>query len=207
MQKSVEEAEKMTIANEEDREKTPEKESQVEIKQSGKTKKGKTVEGSEVVRSDKETPIAKEKRTPQGGAKANNSKCNKVSIQEVEKSVELPGHFGKENEACDEDKEMKQLKEELYQERRRKEDLVRKRIRLERQNDKLLIKNNHLKRKQTERNTQRGENTSRNKLASEGRHEYWRDRKGRGEQNEQEDLKITIESSRREFRKKEYHMQ
>ncbi|XP_026416332.1 histone-lysine N-methyltransferase, H3 lysine-79 specific-like [Papaver somniferum] len=199
----MEEADKMMIFNEMDREKTPEKEGHVEIKQSGKMKKGKIAEG----RSEKETPSAKEKRTPQGRAKENNSKRKKVSIQEAEKSVKLPGHFGKENEACDEDKEMEQLKEELYQERRKKEDLVRERIRLERQNDKLFIKNNHLKRKQTEHNTQRGENASGKKLATEGCHEYWRDRKGRGEQNEREDLRRAIESSGREFREKEYRMQ
>ncbi|XP_026451758.1 troponin T, cardiac muscle-like [Papaver somniferum] len=168
----MEEADKMTIFNERDREKTPEKEIQVEIKQSGKTKKGKIDEGSEVVRSDKETPVAKEKRTPQSGAKENNSKRKKVSIQEDEKCVEFPGHFDKENEACDEDKEMEQLKKELYEERKRKEDLARERIRQERQNEKILIKNNHLKRKQTEHNTQKGENTSGKKFATEGRHEY-----------------------------------
>ncbi|XP_026451963.1 trichohyalin-like [Papaver somniferum] len=196
MQKSMEEADKMTM------EKTTEKESQVEMKQSGKTKKGKIAEGREVVRSEKETPIAKEKRTPQGRSKANNSKRKKVSIQEIWKGVELSGHFGKKNEACVEDKEMEKLKEELYQERRRKEDLVKERIRLERQNEKLLIKNNHLKRKQTEHNTQRGENASGKKLETEGRQEYCRDRKWRGEQNEREDLKRSIKSSMRELREK-----
>ncbi|XP_026432425.1 troponin T, fast skeletal muscle-like [Papaver somniferum] len=194
----------MTSDSEKEREMTPENGGQDEVKQSGKTKKGKTAEGSEASRREKETPIVKGKRTPRGGAKINTSKRKKALKQEADESVELHDSLGKRKKAYEEE-EMQRLKEELYQERRKKEDLVKECIRLERQNEKLIIKNNHLKRKQEGSSAQRGEYAP--KRIAEGCRDYRQDNKGRGEQNEREDLKRTIENSRREFREREYLMQ
>ncbi|XP_026409845.1 uncharacterized protein LOC113304938 [Papaver somniferum] len=202
--RDIDEEEKITSDGEKECEMTLEKEGHNEVKQSGKENKGKTAEGSEASRSEKESPIVKEKRTPIGGAKINTSKCKKVLEQEADGSVELQDSLGKGKKACKE--EMKErLKEELYQERRKKEDLVKERIRLEKQNDKLIIKNNHLKRKQEKSSAQRGEYALK-KIAEECRN-YRRDNKGRWEQNEREDLKRAIENNRREFRETEYLMQ
>ncbi|XP_026416664.1 stress response protein NST1-like [Papaver somniferum] len=204
--KDIGEAEKTTTNGEKNREMTPEKESQAEIKQSEKEKKGKTAEENEVTKNEKETPAIKEKRTPRGGAKTNTNKRKKLSIQEAEESVELHDSLNKEGKACEEE-EMKRLKKELYEERRKKEDFVRERIRLERQNAKLVIKNNHLKRKQAEGNAQQGKYAPERALAIKGRREYRRENKGRGEQNKREDLKRAIENSRWEFREREYLIQ
>ncbi|XP_026379407.1 uncharacterized protein LOC113274136 [Papaver somniferum] len=185
---------------------TPEKGSQAEIKQREKAKKGKTAEESEVTKNEKETPAIKEKRTPRGGVKTNTTKRKKMPIQEAEESVELHDSLDKEGKACEKE-EIERLNKELYQERRRKEDLVRERIRLEKQNEKLVIKNNHLKGKQAESNTQRGKYLPERALAAEGHRKYQQGNKGRGEQNEREDLKRVVENNRREFREKEYLMQ
>ncbi|XP_026444508.1 troponin T, cardiac muscle-like [Papaver somniferum] len=204
-QKDAEETEKTTTDGEKNREMTPEKGSQAEIKQNGKAKKGKTAEESEVTKNGKETPAIKEKRTPRGGAKKNTNKRKKVSIQEAEEIVELHDSLGKKGNAYEEE-EMKRLRKVLYEERRKKEDLVRERIRLERQNEKFFIKNNHLKRKQAEGNAQRGKYAPEKALAMEGHREYRRENKGRREQNEREDLKRAIVNSRRKFREREYLM-
>ncbi|XP_026442180.1 peptidyl-prolyl cis-trans isomerase G-like [Papaver somniferum] len=157
-------------------------------------------------KNKKETPTTKEKQTPREGGKVNQSRSKKAQGQQAEESVEMKNSHSKLKESREEE-EMAQLKEELYQDRRRKEDLARKRIRLERKNEKLIIRNNHLKRKQGESNMQE-ERYAVGEARTKERH-YVKNREGlgRGEQKEREDLKKAIESSRREFREREYRMQ
>ncbi|XP_026409873.1 stress response protein nst1-like [Papaver somniferum] len=153
--RDLDEEEKMTSDGEKEHEMTLEKGGQAEVKQSGRSKKGKTDEESETSRSEKETPFVKEKRAPRRGAKINTSKHKKKSKQKADESAELHDSIGKEKRAYEEE-EIKRLKEELYQEGRKREYLVNECIRLERQNEKLIIKNNHLKRKQQGSSAHRG---------------------------------------------------
>ncbi|XP_026409965.1 stress response protein nst1-like [Papaver somniferum] len=149
----------------------------IKEKQSRRSNKGKTAEESETSRSEKETPIIKEKRAPRGGKKTNTLKHRRELKQKVDESVEFHDSIGKGKLAYEEE-EMERLKEELYQERRKREDLVKERIRLERQNEKLIIKNDHLKRKQEGSSAHKGEYVP--KRVSEGYRDYRRDNKGRG---------------------------
>ncbi|XP_026420513.1 stress response protein NST1-like [Papaver somniferum] len=146
-QKDVEEVEKTTMDGEKNREMTPEKGIQFEIKQSRKAKKRKMAEENE-----------------------------------AEGSFELHDSLDKGGKDREEE-EMERLKKELYQERRKKEDLVRERIRLERQNEKLVIKNDHLRRKQAENNAKRGKYAPEGALAIGGCREYRQERKERGKKN------------------------
>ncbi|XP_026420402.1 troponin T, cardiac muscle isoforms-like [Papaver somniferum] len=205
-QEDEEETNEAKIRIEEDNNAIPEEGGQVNQKQGLKAAKGKVAEGNEMTKNKKETPTTKEKRIPREGGKMNRSRGKKAQRQEVEESVEIQNSPNKFKESR-EDEEMDRLKEELYQERRRKEDVVRERIRLERENEKLIIRNNHLKKKHANSNMQE-ERYAMGEARTKERH-YTRKLEvlGRGEQNEREDLKKAIESSRREFREREYRMQ
>ncbi|XP_026451893.1 trichohyalin-like [Papaver somniferum] len=159
-----------------------------------------------MTKNKKETPTTKEKQTPQEGGKVNRSRSKNAQRQEAEESVEMQNSQSKLKKSREEE-EMARLREELYQERRRKEDLVRERIRLERQNEKMIIRNNHLKRKQAESNMQEERYVVGEARTKERHYVQKREGLGRGEHKEREDLKKAIESSRREFREREYRMQ
>ncbi|XP_026415842.1 trichohyalin-like [Papaver somniferum] len=190
---------------EEDNNATPEEGGHVNLKQGGKAKKGKVAEGNEMTKNKKETPTTKEKQTPREGGKVNRSRSKKAQGQEAEESVEMKNSQSKLKESREEE-EMARLKDKLYQERRRKENLVRERIRLERQNKKMIIRNNHLKRKQTESSMEDIYDV-REARTKERHYVQKQEGLGRGEQKEREDLKKAIESSKREFREREYRMQ
>ncbi|XP_026430468.1 glutamic acid-rich protein-like [Papaver somniferum] len=152
-QEDEEETNKAKICIEEYNNAIPEEGGQVNQKQGGMANKGKVAEGNEMTKNKKETPTTKEKQIPREGGKMNRSRGKKAHEQKAEESIEIQNSHNKLRESR-EDEEMDRLKEELYQERRRKEDLVRERIRLERENEKLIIRNNHLKRKHADCNMQ-----------------------------------------------------
>ncbi|XP_026416056.1 vicilin-like seed storage protein At2g18540 [Papaver somniferum] len=152
---------------------------QVNQKTRGKSKKGKVVEGNEMTKNKRETPTTKEKQIPREGGKMNRSRGKRVQGQEAEESIEIQNLQNKFKDSR-EDEEMAQLKEELYEERRRK---------------------------QADSDIQE-ERYAMGRSRTEEKH-YARKREGlgQGEQKEREDLKKAIESSRREFREREYQMQ
>ncbi|XP_026416289.1 uncharacterized protein LOC113311698 [Papaver somniferum] len=202
-QEDGEETNEAKIHIEEDNNAIPEEGGQVNQEKGGKAKKGKVAEGNEMTKNKKETPTTKENKIPREAGRMNRSRGKKAQGQEAEESVEIPNSQNKLKESR-EDEEVARLKEELYQKRRRKEDLVRERIRLERENEKLIIRNNHLKRKQADSNMQEERCAMGEERTKEIHYTRKREGLGRGEKKEREDLKKPIESSRIEFREREY---